>query len=83
MSRLVAPGFWNVEEFARDVMWCSQDHVRHAARSYVDNDAPRSRAKLPEGFGAFMWAGVYIVFDLDDADAINRLFGVKVRLPNV
>lgn len=78
MERMSAPGFWNVEEFAADVMFCTPDHVRHAARNYVDPAPRRSRAKLPDGFGAFLWGSVYVIFELRDAEVIEKMFNVKV-----
>lgn len=74
-----APGFYNIEEFA-DMMGTTPDHMRHAAKNFTGRGTRgSSRAKLPEGYGAFIWSGVYIIFDLRDEKSVERMFNVKIE----
>ena len=78
MSTYVAPAFYNVEEFA-EMLGVTNDHIRHAAKNFNFPGVARNRAKLPEGYGAVLWAGVYIIYSLTDADAVSKLFNVKAK----
>lgn len=71
-----APSFYNVLEFA-DMVQLSPAYIRHGARAF-SNPQPENRAKLPEGYGAFQWSGIYIIFALDEQDAIETMFNVKI-----
>jgi hypothetical protein len=73
-----APAFYNVTEFA-DMFQVSEGHVRHAARNWLFPGKSANRAKLPEGYGAFVWADIYVIFLLQDRTAVERMFNVKVR----
>lgn len=71
-----APSFYNVFEFA-DIFQLSPAYIRHGARSF-SKPQPENRAKLPDGYGAFQWSGIYIIFALDEQAAIEKMFNVKV-----
>lgn len=75
-SGFAAPAFYSVPEFA-DMLGLSEGHIRHAARAFVNPDAT-TRAKLPDGYGAFKWSGIYIVYDLNDSAVIARMFNVTL-----
>ena len=75
-SGFAAPAFYSVPEFS-DMLGLSEGHVRHAARAYVNPDA-NTRAKLPEGYGAFKWSGIYIIYDLSDRKVIAKMFNVAL-----
>lgn len=74
------PRFYNVTDFAA-IRGVSVDHIRHACRNSIDPGKSISKAKLPDGWGAFMWGGIYIIYELKDAFEMVLLFDVE--LPNV
>lgn len=59
------------------MMGLSEGHIRHCCRNYVDGGGS-GRAYLPPGFGAFRWAGVYVIYLRSDADVIAKMFEVEL-----
>lgn len=71
MTHDALPAFWSAAQFA-DMMGLSQGQVCHAAKNYVAR--ADKGAALPAGFGALKWAGVWVVYALDDEALVRRMF---------
>lgn len=69
------PTFFSVAEFAQ-MAGCSPTHIRHGAKNFIDGPG-ESRSRLPDGWCAIRWEGIYVIFAEEDADVMYRLFNAE------
>lgn len=70
-----APAFYSIKEFAA-MMNVSEQYARNGARAELPDNNANNRARLPDGYSAVMWAGVYVIYDVDDEAAVYRMFNI-------
>ncbi len=69
------PTFFSVDQFA-GMLGQSKSHIQHAAGNYILPNRSKSRAKLPEGWAAFMWSGIIIICEEKDLCLTKKLFAI-------
>jgi len=70
-----APAFYSIKEFAA-MMNLNEGYARNGARAEFPDSVDTNRARLPDGYSAIKWAGVCVIYDVDDEPAIYRMFNV-------
>ena len=69
------PQFYSVDQFC-DMIGSSKSHIQHGAGNYIQPGRSTSRAKLPPGWGAFMWSNMLIICEEKDLWVVKKLFAI-------
>lgn len=69
------PNFFSVDQFS-GMTSLSKSHIQHAAKNYTSPGTTKSRAKMPVGWAAFIWSGIWIICEEKDLCLTKKLFGV-------